>query len=88
MRRNWEHYHSEIKRTVGSIGWTFGDVHTILGEGLLDAEEEGVGREKAYRRIWREINEGVGVESGNRLVRRLKYYVGMMKELVWVVREG
>lgn len=87
-RRNWETFHREIKKTLYSVDYTFHDVHTILGDGLLDAQDEGLSKNQVYWRIWQDINGAVRAESGNTLARRLRHYVGMLQELVNLIKEG
>ena len=81
-------YQEEISDVTYSVDYTFKDVHTYVGQGFVEAQEDGVSQRAAYRQVWRDVNAKFEEESQNRLARRLEIYHDFLQRLTNTLIEG
>ena len=71
----------ENEYLMESVEYTFKDIKNITGDELLESKEQGRGEEEGYKRAWRALMEHFEEESGNRLGRRMQYYIMFLNGL-------
>ena len=86
--RRFRAYSQEISDVTYSVDYTLKDIHTFVGHGMIEAQEDGLPQRAAYKQIWRDINARFQEESQNRLARRLEIYQDFLLRLANTLIEG